>query len=104
MAETFSYKFPTESISYTFDFSQVLSNGETISSASTSVLVRDGTDASPSSILGGSPTYSGTMVAQRVTGGLSEVTYRLVVTITTNLSNTFVALGDLPVYAPVVVQ
>jgi len=103
MAETFSYKITTENKLLSFDFIQVLSTGETITSGVTTVTVKDGTDPSPSSIISGNSIISGTKVSQRVIGGLSGVTYRLVMTITTSASNTFVAVGDLPVYSTALV-
>jgi hypothetical protein len=104
MPEAFSYKFTTEDKPLSFDFSQMLATGETISTASCSALVIDGTDASPSSLLSGSATISGTKVYQRVHNGTAGVTYRLVMTITTSASNTLVAVGDLPVTDPEDVQ
>jgi hypothetical protein len=100
MAEAFTYKLTTESELFSFDFSQVLAASETISTASCSVLVMDGTDANASAILSGSATVSGSKANQRVQNGVSEVTYRLVMTITTSASNTYTAVGDIPVYAP----
>jgi hypothetical protein len=99
MAEAFSYKITTESELFTFDFSQVLGASETISTAVCTVIVMSGTDASPSSILVGSSVISGKTASQRIANGVSEVTYRLIMTITTSLGNTFVGVGDLPIYA-----
>jgi hypothetical protein len=96
----FSYKLTTETEQFTFDFSTVLGTGETISSASMNVEVIQGTDSSPLSILVGSPVINGSRVAQRITGGLDEVTYRLELTINTSASNVYTLLGDLPVLAP----
>lgn len=103
MAESFSYKLTTENELFSFDFSQVLSTGETINSATCTVLVKDGTDPSPSSILVGSAVVVGAKASQRISGGISEVTYRLVMTVVTSLGNTYTATGDLPVYATDVV-
>jgi hypothetical protein len=101
MADAFTYKLTTESELFSFDFSQVLAATETISTASCSVLVVDGYDPSPpSNILSGSPSISGSKASIRVTGGVSEVTYRLVMTIVTSSTNTYTAVGDLPVYDP----
>lgn len=98
MAEAFSYKITTETQPCTFDFSQVLSSGETISSVVFTVLVQQGVDASPSAILSGTATISNFKVTQKITGGLTNVTYRLVATITTSLSNTYVGVGDITIY------
>ena len=100
MADTFSYKLTTESELFSFDFSQILNPTETLSTASCSVIVMDGTDNNSSAILDGSPTISGNKANQRITGGVSEVTYRLVMTVLTSQTNTYTAVGDIPVYAP----
>ena len=99
MAEAFSYKLTTENELFAFDFSQVLASGETLSTATCSVIVMNGTDPSPSSILVGSAAISGAKANQRISGGVSEVTYRLVMTVTTSLGNTYTSVGDLPVYS-----
>jgi len=100
MAESFSYKIVADNEIFSFDFSPVLSSGESLSIASCSVIVMSGTDLNPSAILYGSPTISGTVASQRVYQGISEVTYRLIMTVTTSLGNIYTAVGDLPVYAP----
>lgn len=99
MADSFSYKITTESELFTFDFSQVLSSSETISTATCTAIVMNGTDPSPSSILVGAAVISNRTASQRVANGVSEVTYRLQMTITTSLGNTYVGVGDLPVYS-----
>lgn len=98
MADSFSYKITTESELFTFDFSQVLSPSETISTATCSVIVMNGTDPSPSAILSGTAVISNMTASQRVINGISEVTYRLEMTITTSQGNTYVGVGDLPIY------
>jgi hypothetical protein len=98
MADAFTYKLTTDSELFGFDFSQVLSTGETLSTATCSVIVMNGTDPSPSAILAGSAVITGSKANQRVSGGVSEVTYRLLMTVTTSLGNTFTAVGDLPIY------
>lgn len=103
MAEAFTYKLTTDSELFAFDFSQVLGSGETLSTASCSVIVMNGTDSNPSAILSGTAAITGSKANQRVVNGVSEVTYRLIMTVTTSASNTFTAIGDLPVYDPSVV-
>jgi hypothetical protein len=98
MADSFSYKITTESELFTFDFSQVLSPSETISTSSCSVIVINGVDPTPSTILVGAPVVVNKTASQRVANGISEVTYRLEMTITTSQGNTYVGVGDLPVY------
>jgi hypothetical protein len=104
MAENFSYKFVTEIKPLSFDFSQVLATGETLSTASCSVLVIDGVDANPSNLLSSGASIVGNKVYQQVQNGVAGVTYRLVVTVTTSAGSTLVALGDLPVYSTTEVQ
>lgn len=104
MAESFSYKFTTEVKSLSFDFSQVLASGETLSTAVCTVLVIDGIDPTPSGLLSGAASIVGSKIYQQVRNGTTGVTYRLVATVTTNAGNTLVALGDLPVYSPDEVQ
>jgi hypothetical protein len=99
-SDSFSYKLTTESELFTFDFSQILVAGETISSASCSIQAINGTDPSANSMLVGAPYYVTPKATQRISGGVSEVTYRLVMTITTSNSNTYTGVGDLPVYDP----
>jgi len=100
MAEAFSYKLTTEVQPCTFDFSQVLVAGETISTVVFTVLVQQGVDASPSSLLSGSASIDNFKVSQKITGGVTNVTYRLVATITTSNSNTYVGVGDITIYDP----
>lgn len=98
MAESFSYKITTESELFTFDFSQVLSPSETISTAVCTAIVMNGTDPTPSAIIVGAPVITNQAASQRIAGGISEVTYRLEMTITTSQGNTYVGVGDLTVY------
>ena len=99
MANAFSYKITSESELFTFDYSPVLNTGETINSATCTVIVMSGTDANPSAILSGSPAINGALVSQRVVSGVSDVTYRLTMTASTNQSNIYTVVGDLPVYS-----
>jgi len=101
MSGTFSYKLTTENELFTFDFSSILTSTETISTASCTVQVKDGTDSNPNNIKVGSPAISGTKVVQRITGGLNGVIYRLEMTITTSLTNVYTLVGDVAVYLPI---
>jgi len=69
-----------------FDFIADLAVSETISSATVTVTVYSGTDASPSSLKSGSATISGTSVYQTFTGGTAGVLYGIVVAATTSTS------------------
>ena len=101
MSATFSYKVTTENEQFTFDFSPIMASGETISSAACVVQVKEGSDPSPSSIMVGSPVVSGQTAAQRISGGLDGVIYRLEMTATTSLTNVYTIVADLPVLAPI---
>jgi len=100
MAESFSYKLTPESQLFSFDFSQVVQASETILAATCTAIVKDGTDPDPTAILVGSPSISGSKASQRIAGGISEVTYRIEMTITTSQGNIYVGVGDLAVYDP----
>ena len=104
MAESFSYKITTEVKSLSFDFSQVLASGETLSTSTCTVIVVDGTDPTPSNLLSGGTSIIGSKIYQQVHNGTAGVIYRLVATVTTSAGNTLVALGDLPVYSADEVQ
>ena len=101
MSTAFSYKITTENEQFTFDFSPIMSSSETISSATCTIEVKEGTDPSPNSIKVGSPAISGQQVAQRITGGLDGVIYRVEMTATTSLTNVYTIVADLPVLAPI---
>lgn len=100
MSADFSYKITTENEQFTFDFSPIMASGETILTATCTVLVKEGTDPNPNDMIIGSPTISGQLVAQRLYGGLDGVIYRIQITITTSLTNTYTIVADLPVLAP----
>jgi len=100
MSASFSYKITTENEQFTFNFSTVMSTGETISLATSTVEVVSGTDASPTAILVGSPVISGQQVAQRISGGLDGVIYRIEITSTTSATNVYTIVADLPVLSP----
>ena len=73
---------------YQWDFASLLAAGETISSAAATASVYSGTDATPSTILSGSPSSSGTVVSQNLTGGTLGVIYQVLVQIVTSASQT----------------
>lgn len=100
MSTAFSYKITTENEQFTFDFSPIMGSSETISSASCTVEVKEGTDPTPNAILVGTPAISGQQVAQRISGGLDGVIYRVEMTATTSLTNVYTIVADLPVLAP----
>lgn len=100
MSASFSYKITTENEQFTFDFSPIMASSETISSASCTVEVVSGDDSSPNAIKVGSPVINGQQVAQRISGGLDGVIYRIEMTATTSLTNVYTIVADLPVLSP----
>jgi len=81
-------KLVGETVLETFDFLSQLALGETLSTATVTAAVYSGTDASPSAIVSGSATISGTKVTQLITAGTLGVVYLLTCTVTTSLSQT----------------
>lgn len=80
-----------------FDFISRLAVSETLSTASVAATVYSGTDASPSSVVSGSASISGTKVTQKLTGGVLGVTYLIVCTVTTSAGQTLLLQGFLTI-------
>lgn len=97
----FDWKDPTEAVVLTFDFTNDLAAGETLTGAiTTQVTVYFGTDASPSALLNGAASYAGgnTKVQVPVHAGLEGVHYQVkVICATTNPLKTLAMVGVLPV-------
>jgi hypothetical protein len=100
MSSQFSYKYTTESELFSFDFNPVLKPTETLATATCSAITEQGTDTNPSAILSGSPAISSGKATQRVVNGQNDNVYRLIMTVTTSLGNTYTCVGDIPVYSP----
>lgn len=96
---TFPSKLAAETAALAFDFASLLASGETISTQSVAAATYSGTDASPSSIISGSATASGSVVSQKVTAGTVGVIYLLTCTITTSASQVLNMVGYLAVPA-----
>lgn len=77
-----------ESLVLPFDFLSSLALGETISTKVVTATVFSGVDASPSSVISGAATSSGSVVSQKVTGGVLGVIYELLCQITTSAGQT----------------
>ena len=91
MARTiFGGKLSGETLNEVFNFAARLAVGETLSTASVAATVYSGTDASPSAIVSGSATISGANVTQAIVAGTLGVTYKLLCTVTTSLSQTLI--------------
>jgi len=90
---TFSVKTPAAKEFFTFNFARRLSAGETIVSAAWTVTVKEGTDASPSALLSGSPAISGSRVSHLIIGGVADTRYCLQCVATTSAGQE-IALTD----------
>jgi hypothetical protein len=95
----FSPKAPSEVLVFTFDFVNLLAQGETINSATVTSVLISGTDAAPSTMILGSASISGSTVMQKVQGGELGVRYQLRCLVVTNLQTLLLA-GDVLVVDP----
>jgi hypothetical protein len=95
----FPSKDTGETNTYNVQFDDRLQVGETISSVAVTVLVYSGTDTDPSTIVSGSPTFSGSIVSFTITAGVIGVIYVVVVTVTSSLANVYVKEGFLAIVA-----
>lgn len=87
----------SETIPVTVIFSDRLQSGETVNGASVTASVFAGTDASPSSILSGSATYTANSVTQNITAGTAGVIYTLVFIATGSASHNYGKIARLAV-------
>jgi hypothetical protein len=71
-----TFKDPLELIPVTFDFTPYLGVA-TIGTQTVTATVYQGTDATPSAVLSGSPTESAGVVTQKMTGGTPGTDYKL---------------------------
>ncbi len=90
-------KLVNETVSIDFDFSSMLSIGETLVSGAVTVDVFSGLDNSPSSILDGSESLSGATISQDITGGVAGVIYVLNCAATTSKGQELILQGKLAV-------
>lgn len=90
-------KTASEQVRVPFDFISRLGGSETISTQVVTCTVWSGTDPSPSSMISGSASHSGSVVTQLVIGGVAGVTYYLLCRITTSLGQTLDLAGFLTV-------
>ena len=92
------YPMDSEETDYVpVDFEDQLDTGETISSVTTTCEAIEGTDASASSRLSGSPQTTGSAVRQFLTGVLADVVYLVRFKATTSTGRILVIAGKLPV-------
>jgi hypothetical protein len=100
LGRTFTDADPSESESYSFDFYRDVNATDFVVSASFSLALISGVDASPSSHLSGGATISAngfdgrnTVCAQRIAGMVAGCRYRLDCQATTSQGNTPVLSG-----------
>lgn len=86
-----------ETKTYYFDFASQLAAGETISSATVVATVYSGTDATPSNIISGSDSASGSIVSQLITAGTLGVIYELLCSATTSTGQVLQLCGLLAI-------
>lgn len=82
-----------ETKTYAFDFASFLANGETLSTASVTATVYSGVDVSPSAIVSGSASISGTTATQLLTAGVVGVVYDVSCAVTTSAGQTLRLTG-----------
>ena len=83
----------SDTVTVVWPFQDQMVFGELVNGAIVTVTVYSGTDSNPSAMLSGSPMWSinqGLAVTQTIIGGLSGVTYLIVCTVSTTLSNTLI--------------
>jgi len=94
----FTAKAVGEQQPYIVNFSDRLQFGEVINGAAVVISVFSGTDANPSALLVGTPTYdTNGNVTQVLTGGVAGVLYNVVYTVTGTSSHNYVKVGQLAV-------
>lgn len=81
----------------TWDFASQLAIGETLVGATVTASVFSGTDASPSSIISGADTISGSVVTQKIIDGTAGVQYYVDCAATTSLGQVLVLRSFLTV-------
>jgi hypothetical protein len=93
----FSEKRIDEDIKISFDFVNQLSSGETLSVAVVRATVFQGTDASPSAIVYGTSSITGTIATQMIVDGVEGVTYLLECEVLTSGGQTIHGVGLLKI-------
>jgi len=90
-------KDPEESKVLAFEFDQDIASTDSIVSAVVTASVHAGTDPTASTLVSGAATFSGTTVYQRVSGGVSGVTYKLRAKATDSAGNVHILVAGLHV-------
>ena len=90
-------KYSGEILNVKFDFLSSLAPTETISTKIVTASVYSGVDPGPASLIAGAASSSGTVVTQKVLGGVMGVTYELLCSITTSTGQTLQQSGYLAI-------
>lgn len=90
-------KDPEEKLVASFDFASEIDAGESIQSVLITCTLVSGSDASPASVLNGSPVISGTNVLQPFQGGVDGCTYTLRCAASLSSGRVLVLAATLPV-------
>lgn len=95
-----STKNTAEELTIEFDMLSRLKVGETVATATVTCGVYSGTDPSPSAMIVGLAVVSGSIVKQKVIGGLVGNVYLLTCTARTSLNDLVINQGKLVVLTP----
>ena len=90
-------KLPLENILYDMDFDNRMATGETISAITAHAFTNLGLVTGSTDITLATPTYLNNVVQIRISAGQEKESYKVTITITTNLGNTRIGNGLLRV-------
>lgn len=90
-------KYVSEDLLLTWDFASQITVGETLLGATVSASVYSGTDATPSNIISGNESISGSVVTQKIIDGTAGVQYYVDCAVTTSLGQVLVIRSFLSV-------
>lgn len=83
-------KLQSETVNVVVDMLSRLVQGESFTTVASAMSVEVGEDANPGAMLDGAPQLSGTLVSQKVRGGLSGVIYKLALSARTDGNNIYI--------------
>ena len=88
-------KAPVEVVQYSFDFTTLLLEGETITSASFTVKNYFGYDPHPEDLLDGPLVNTTPIITQNIKGGILNTVYLIRCAAVTDLNHTYLIVGTL---------
>jgi hypothetical protein len=86
----FTPKRVSESEIFAVDYTALLGEGETITSAVWTNSVKSGADANPGAMISGTASIEGSLVMQKLAGGVAGVSYWPICTAVTSMGQTIV--------------